>query len=30
MVIAAMEHVPPDDNYEEQYGMDWPAGYEEA
>lgn len=30
MVVAAMEHVPPDADYEESYGMDWPPGYEES
>ncbi len=30
MQLAAVPHLPPDDDYEEQYGMDWPPGYEEA
>ena len=30
MQVAAMEHVPPDDDYEESYGMDWPPGYEDT
>lgn len=29
MQLAAMPHLPPDEDYEQMTGQPWPAGYEE-